>query len=102
VNNVADLVDAIMTIECDEDASEEDEIRALQRLINSGTWGLQGSYGRAMIGAIEAGVCALGKMPSRDYYGTGIPSRFDVEPGSMGSVEYVEANSPYGRVLEDD
>ena len=91
-----DMLDAVLTIEADEDASEEDEVRALQALINSGTWGLQGSMGRAMMDAIEAGCCALGEQPSRDYWGNRIPSRYEVEEGTKGSVSFVEEHSPYG------
>lgn len=97
-----DLYDAVMTLEADETATEEDEVRALQALVNSGTWGLQGSMGRAMMDAIEAGYVALGPEPARDYYGNRIPSRFEVEAGTKGSVEFVEEHSPYGRVLEGE
>jgi hypothetical protein len=45
-----------------------------------------------MMEAIEAGVCALGNEPAHDYNGNRIPSRFEVEPGSKGSVKYVNDN----------
>jgi hypothetical protein len=95
-----DIYTAVMTLETDEDATEEDEVRALQALVNSGTWGLQGHTGRAMMDAIEAGVVALGPESARDYYGNRIPSRTEVEPGTKGSVEYVVERSPFGAVLE--
>jgi len=95
-----DTYEAVETLEWDEDATEEDAIRALQSLINEGTWGLQGSYGRAMMDAIEGGVCALGKQGCRDYWGNYIPSRDEVEPGTKGSVQFVQEHSPYGEVLE--
>jgi hypothetical protein len=88
------------TVSWDEDADEQDEIRALQHLINTGTWSLEGSTGRAMMSAIEAGVCALGPEPAFDYWGNRIPSRDEVEAGTKGSVEFVLAHSPYGEVLE--
>jgi hypothetical protein len=97
-----DTYTAIETLEMDETATEEEELRAIQALVNAGTWGLQGSYGRVMMDRIEAGVVALGPEPARDYYGNRIPSRFEVEAGTKGSVEFVEENSPYGRVLEGD
>ena len=51
-------VDAIMTIECDENATEEDIVAAFQQLINSGAvWNLQGSYHRAALGLIKQGLC---------------------------------------------
>lgn len=50
-----DVIDAVMTWE-DDDASEEDRLNAMQRLIDSGVvWSLQGSYGRAANRLIEAG-----------------------------------------------
>jgi hypothetical protein len=95
-----DLYAAIETLESDENASEEDEIRALQTLINTGTWGLQGRVGRSMMDAIEAGLCALGPEAAHDYYGNRIPARDEVAAGTTGSVEFVEEHSPYGEVLE--
>lgn len=51
-------LDAIITIECDDSATEQDIIAAFQHLIDSGVvWRLQGSYGRAAQGLIEAGLC---------------------------------------------
>lgn len=62
----------------------------LQKAINSGSaWSLQGSYGRAMMAAIEAGYCMLGRQPARDYWGSRIPSRDEVKAGTKGSPEYV-------------
>lgn len=78
----------IFTIESDENASAEDYYLAIQRAINSGMWGLQGSYGRAMMAAIEEGLCILGKKPARDYYGNRIPSRDEVQDGTKGSYTY--------------
>jgi len=63
----------------------------LQRTINSGLWGLQGSYGRAMMDAISAGLCMLGKSEARDYYGNHIPSRDQVQAGTKGSYDFVAA-----------
>lgn len=93
------LYDAVTALDFEE-VGEEEEIRALQTLINGGVWGLQGHTGRAMMDAIENGLCALGPQPARDYWGNRIPSRFEVEPGTKGSVEFVEDLSPYGEVLE--
>jgi hypothetical protein len=51
-------IDAIMTIECDIDATEHQVISAYQHLIDSGVvWQLQGSYGRMAHRLIEAGIC---------------------------------------------
>jgi hypothetical protein len=79
----------INTIECDEEASEEDYFAAIQRAINAGVWAFQGSYGRTMMSAIESGHCLLGKNRARDYYGNTIPSRDDVLEGTKGSYDYV-------------
>lgn len=79
----------INIIECDEEATEEEYFLAIQRTINSGMWGLQGSYGRTMMDAIESGRCMLGKSRARDYYGNTIPGRDDVQEGTKGSYDYV-------------
>lgn len=63
----------------------------LQALINNGmAWRLEGSVGRAAMDAIEAGVCVLGETGHRDYWGNYIPSRYEVEAGTKGSVEYAQ------------
>lgn len=82
-------LDDIHTLECDDDASPFEESAALQRAINSGMWSLQGSYGRSMMYAIEAGHCLLGRTMAHDAYGNRIPSRDQVEAGTKGSFDYV-------------
>jgi hypothetical protein len=63
----------------------------LQALINNGmAWRLEGSVGRAAHEAIENGDCILGETGHRDYWGNYIPSRYEVVPGTKGSVEYAE------------
>jgi hypothetical protein len=81
-----DLDDAL-AIEESDDPDVRD--RALQKAINAGLWSLQGSYGRAMMAAIEAGRCMLGPDAHRDYYGNRIPSRDQVQAGTKGSRQYV-------------
>lgn len=62
----------------------------LQRAINEGSaWRLQGSYGRSMMLAIEAGRCLLGPNSTEDAYGNRIPSRQEVQSGTKGSREFV-------------
>ena len=61
---------------------------SLQGLINSGTWGLEGSVGRAMMNAIEGGAAILGKEGAHDYWGNYIPSRYEVQDGTKGSLSY--------------
>lgn len=72
--------------------TEGEAILDLQALINNGmAWRLEGSVGRAAMDAIEAGVCVLGEVGHRDYWGNYIPSRHEVLAGTKGSVEYAEA-----------
>jgi hypothetical protein len=82
------LFDDVMLIE-NQEASHEDYHDAIQRCINAGNWSMQGSHGRAMMSAIEAGECLLGHNPARDYYGSLIPSRDQVKQGTKGSFDYV-------------
>lgn len=72
------------------EASEDDYYVSLQRAINSGSaWSMQGSMGRAMMGAIESGRCMLGRNPARDYWGSYIPSRSQVQEDTKGSKQFV-------------
>jgi hypothetical protein len=69
---------------------EEVEACAIQCAINSlSAWRMEGSQGRAMMEAIEAGWCMLGLEPTRDYWGNRIPSRTEVKEGTKGSRQYV-------------
>ena len=73
----------------DEDATDAEIAEAYQALIDSGTaWRLEGYVGRTAMRLIEAGVCVLGEVGHRDFWGNYVPSRYEVEPGTMGSVEY--------------
>lgn len=85
------LLDDVITLEEDEFASMEEEVEALQRMISDGHWSLQGRMGRAMMDAIDAGLCVLGPNPARDYWGNYIPSRTEVKPGTLGSIAYANA-----------
>jgi hypothetical protein len=91
-------LDDVLTIEEDEDATAAEEIEALQRAISGGTWSLQGSWGRAMMDAIEAGVCVLGPRGARDYWGNYIPSRTEVKSGTKGSIAYANAQGTRQRL----
>lgn len=71
------------------DCNEDEYYVSIQNAINSGMWGLQGSYGRTMMEAINSGACLLGKSRARDYYGNIIPSRDDVQAGTKGSYDFV-------------
>lgn len=74
----------------EEGVSTHDETIAMfQKAIDSGlAWRLQGSYGREAMSLIESGDCILGEVGHRDYYGNYVPSRFEVKPGTKGSIEY--------------
>lgn len=53
-------LDAILTIENNDAATEEDLIAAWQHLITSGTvWELQGSYQRGAYRLISNGTCTI-------------------------------------------
>lgn len=74
-----------------EDATEEEQLVLFQHLVNTGeAWRLEGHVGRTASDMLEAGHIMLGPERNRDYYGTLVPSRHDVEPGSKGSAELVE------------
>lgn len=63
----------------------------LQALIDSGdAWRLEGAVGRAAMAAIENGDAVLGEVGHHDYWGNYVPSRHEVVPGTLGSVEYAE------------
>jgi hypothetical protein len=70
---------------------ELDYYLSVQRAINAGHWSMEGSYGRAMMAAINSGHCLLGPNAARDYWGNAIPSRDDVKEGTKGSISFVEA-----------
>ncbi len=77
-----------------DDVTEDEAIEGYQALINSGqAWRLEGSVGRTAMDLIEAGKCTLGPERHKDYWGNTVPSRFDVEPGTKGSIEFVEAHA---------
>lgn len=79
----------INTIEGNEEASEVEYYQSIQRAINQGAWGMQGSYGRAMMDAIKSGHCLLGVNDYTDYYGNHVPSRDQVVNGTVGSIQFV-------------
>jgi hypothetical protein len=84
--------------------SESEYALSMQRAINSGSaWSFQGSMGRAMMNAIEAGVCMLGESRARDFWGNTIPARTDVQEGTKGSRKYVEdrMGDAWVEMLED-
>lgn len=78
----------------DEDADEQTVIEGYQHLINTGmAWRLEGHVGRTAMDLIEAGKCMLGEEAHFDYYGNRVPARHEVQPGTKGSPEYVQAHN---------
>jgi len=76
---------------------------SIQGLINSGmAWRLEGSVGRACMRAIESGEAILGRYGHRNYYGTYVPSRYQVQPGTQGSLEYARKCQDDDTLEEDD
>jgi len=60
-----------------------------QELIDSGqAWLMEGHIGRQCMAAIENGYAVLGPTAQRDYWGNRIPARTEVQPGTLGSIEY--------------
>lgn len=89
-------------LENDESSTEEYAV-AMQRAVNGGAaWKFQGSVGRSMMAAIEAGLVMLGTERATDYYGNVIGSRFDVVEGTKGSRQYVVAarGEEWAKMLE--
>ena len=71
-------------------------VAALQELIDSGAaWRLEGSVGRSAMSSIEAGFNVLGKVGHRDFYGNYIPSRYEVQAGTKGSIEFAREQTGY-------
>ena len=80
--------------------TEEEQIEALQDMINTGVaWKMEGSVGRAAMSAIKRGDCILGEEGHYDYYGNYVPSRTEVKDGYMGSVEYAQKERYYNAKL---
>lgn len=74
-----------------EDATEEEQVELYQHLVNTGdAWRLEGHVGRTAMDLLRAGLVMLGEEGHRDYWGNYVPSRHEVEPGTVGSREYVE------------
>lgn len=82
----------LLVIEGEIESDEYDYYASIQKTINGGMWGLQGSFGRTMMEAISSGRCLLGNSRAKDYYGNVIPSRDDVQEGTKGSYSFVAQN----------
>lgn len=73
------------------DELDKDPTMSAQYLIDTGmAWRMEGSVGRECMRLIEAGFCTVGQDAHFDYYGNRVPAIKDLEPGSMGTPEYVE------------
>jgi hypothetical protein len=72
--------------------TQDELVEAMQALINNGNaWRMEGAIGRQAMDLIDAGLCVLGETKQTGSYGNIVPSRFDVKPGTKGSLEYQEA-----------
>jgi len=81
---------ADLTVIYDEDATLDEIVEGYQALIDNGqAWRLEGHVGRTAMSLIEDGLCMLGEVGHRDYWGNYVPSRHEVAPGTKGSPEYV-------------
>lgn len=66
--------------------TEAERVKEIQKLINNGkAWTLEGSIGREAMEYLRAGLCELGKVSFRDYYGNRVPSRYEVKAGTCGA-----------------
>lgn len=75
----------------EEDVTQEEHILAMQRRINDGSiWLFEGSAGREAMRLLEAGYRMLPKQRHRDYWGSTIPSRDELKPGTKGTWQLVE------------
>lgn len=74
----------VLTIEGEIEADELEQFAAIQRAIDGGTWGLQGSFGRTMMDAIQSGRCMLGRRPAHDYWGSSGLSPCPARPATRG------------------
>ena len=64
------------------------DIETVQGMVNNGTaWRMEGSFGRSVMAALEAGKLILGTESTSDYWGNRIPSRYEVQPGTKGSFD---------------
>lgn len=59
----------------------------VQKMINSGTiWKMEDSVSRAAMATLDLGTYHLPEEQTSDYYGNTIPSRYDVQKGTKGSL----------------
>jgi hypothetical protein len=73
----------------------------LQKDINSGqVWLMEGFYGRQANDALESGACFLPEERRRDYYGSTVPSRNDLEPGTKGTL--LNSQEFWGKVVDGE
>ena len=69
-----------------------------QELIETGmAWRLEGHIGRQCMAAIDDGRAVLGTAAHRDYYGNRVPSRFEVQSGTLGSQAYAHHEQGHTR-----
>lgn len=59
----------------------------IQERVNSGVaWQLEGAYGRQAMEFLKTGLIFLPDVRHRDAYGSTVPSRDDLKPGTTGTL----------------
>lgn len=66
----------------------EHNLTELQEWVNSGVaWQLEGAVGREAMHHLTTGALYLPDVRHVDHYGTVVPSRDDLKPGTAGTLE---------------
>lgn len=90
-----------ITIEQITELQAEYGLTDLQKYINTGSaWRLEGHIGRTAMSALEQGACVLPEEQHTDAYGSTVPSRNDLMPGTKGTLTL--AQSFWGKVLDGE
>ena len=72
----------------------------LQALIDTGSaWNMEGAIGRSAMDSLRSGACFLPTTSRKDYYGSTIPSRYQVQKGTAGS--YQNSVKFYTKLIEE-
>jgi hypothetical protein len=81
-----------------EDAEDlAEDLLGTQALVFRGTaWRLEGTVGREAMRLIEDGLLMLPKVAHKDYYGSTVPARDWLVPGTKGTYQYVARLSGEG------
>ena len=76
-----------ITIEQITELQAEYGLTDLQKFIDTGdAWITEGHIGRTAMSALEQGACLLPETQHTDAYGSIVPSRLDLMPGTKGTL----------------